>query len=290
MFSNQHLESALSESVGAPVRILNSSSISGGSINDAYRLETTEGQFFLKVNSAVRYPGMFDKEAMGLRLLSEHSSFTIPKPIVVQQLGAKQIMVMDWVEQGSPTEDFSEQFGRYLSEMHLCSNPRFGLDHSNYIGSLNQSNEAEQSWEAFYWNQRIAPQIRLATDSGLVTQSMRLGFENFRKELSSIFPTELPALLHGDLWSGNYGVDSDGSPVIFDPAVYYGHREMDLAMMKLFGGFNDSIFETYHAYQPLEPGWEERIPIGQLYPLMVHVNLFGSSYCGQVEQVLSRFR
>ena len=283
------IEEKLSQKLSTTLRIISSSAISGGCINEAFKLETTSGPFFIKLNSAARFPKMFQAEARGLDLLSENSNFTVPKPIVVGESGAQQYLVMDWIESGSATPDFNDKFGRWLADLHHTTQPSFGLNHPNYIGSLPQSNDEHNSWSEFFWNERLLPQIRLASKSGLMTNKMTLGFGRLETHMSSLYPTEAPALLHGDLWSGNYGVSENGSPLIFDPAVYYGHREMDLAMMKLFGGFSQSIFDAYDEHYPLETGWEERIQIGQLYPLMVHVNLFGSSYCRQVEQILSRF-
>ena len=282
------IEEKLSQELATELRILNTTTISGGCINEGFRLETTSGPFFLKLNLADRFPKMFQAEAKGLELLNQHSNFTVPKPKVVGASGVQQYLVMEWIGSGSATSDFNNQFGQWLAELHRSTQPTFGLDHSNYIGSLPQSNNQYDSWPEFYWTERLQPQIRLATNSGLMTNAMTTGFDRFETHHTSLYPNEPPALLHGDLWSGNYGVAENGSPMMFDPAVYYGHREMDLAMMKLFGGFSQLIFDAYDEHLPLETGWEERIPIGQLYPLMVHVNLFGSSYGRQVEQILSR--
>jgi len=131
--------------------------------------------------------------------------------------------------------------------------------------------------------------MRLAEKSGSLSSKMKAGFNALFNQLEEIYPTEKPALLHGDLWSGNMMVAANGSPCIFDPAVYYGHREMDLAMMALFGGYGDSWIDAYNEVYPLENGWQERIEIGQLYPLMVHVNLFGGSYARSVESILQKF-
>lgn len=263
-------------------------SVSGGSINDAYKLETSSGTFFLKTNSASRFPKMFEAETQGLKLLSA-SEFTIPKPITTATLENDQFILMEWIEKGVPKEKFWDEFGRSLAKLHSLSNQHFGLDHNNYIGSLPQSNSENETWADFYRSKRLLPQMKLAENNGRLTSGMKRGFDALFQELENIFPKEKPSLVHGDLWSGNMMVAANGSPCIFDPAVYYCNRETDLAMMALFGGFGDSWVEAYNEVYPLENGWRDRIPIGQLYPLMVHVNLFDGGYGSDVESILRKF-
>lgn len=262
--------------------------VSGGSINDAYRLETSEGTFFLKMNHSSRYPNMFDAEKRGLELLCL-SAFKIPRPIATATVGDYQFMLMEWIEKGVPKRDFWTEFGRGLAALHSISGQAFGLDHDNYIGSLPQNNSECQNWSDFYREERLIPQMNLAKSQGRLTTGMKIGFDGLFEKLETIFPVEKPSLIHGDLWSGNLMVADSGSPSIFDPAVYFGHREMDLAMMALFGGFGNDWVDVYNEVYPLENGWRERIPIGQLYPLMVHVNLFGGGYGRDVESILKRF-
>ena len=268
--------------------LLSTRTISGGSINDSFRVETTEGEFFLKLNSASRLPNMFEAEKRGLELLGQ-SSFIVPKPLGVGTHGDTQFILMQWVEKGAPEDGFWNEFGRSLAELHLLSSVNFGLNHDNYIGSLNQKNSEHENWADFYRDERLIPQMNLADKQGRLSQRMRVGFETLFLELESLFPVEKPSLLHGDLWSGNMMVTADGSPSIFDPAVYFGHREMDLAMMALFGGFGNGWIDAYNEVYPLESGWRERIPIGQLYPLMIHVNLFGGGYVTDVLHALKQF-
>ncbi|MFT4526042.1 MAG: protein-ribulosamine 3-kinase [Bacteroidia bacterium] len=232
---------------------------------------------------------MFETEARSLGLLIANSEFEIPKPILINEFGGQQFLVMDWMEQGQRGTAFSADFGKRLAGLHKTTRDQFGLDHSNYVGLLPQSNASHSTWAKFYWAERLLPQIKLASKMKLLTHEMSNGFDRLKPQLESIFPIERPSLIHGDLWRGNYSVSQDGKPCIFDPAVYFGHREMDLAMMQLFGGFDQEVFESYNESFPLEPSWEDRLGIGQLYPLMVHVNLFGASYCNQVERILSRF-
>lgn len=268
--------------------LVSQKSVSGGSINDAFRVETKQDKFFLKVNSASRFPNMFEAEKRGLELLGQ-SSFVIPKPLNVGEVGETQFILMEWIEQGAPISSFWDSFGRSLAELHLLSSDQFGLDHDNYIGSLPQKNSEHTSWSDFYREERLFPQMKLAEKKGQLTSKMTTGFDALFRELVNLFPSEKPSLLHGDLWSGNMMIAQNGLASIFDPAVYYGHREMDLAMMALFGGFGESWVEAYNEVYPLESGWQERIPLGQLYPLMVHVNLFGGGYASSVERILSQF-
>jgi fructosamine-3-kinase len=181
------------------------------------------------------------------------------------------------------------ELGRGLANIHKNRSPTFGLNHDNYIGSLKQSNSPTNSWIHFFIHSRINSQLKLAIDKGQLNSSHQQKFEILFKELPNLLPNEKPALLHGDLWSGNVIVDHHGNAVLIDPAVYYGHREMDLAFTRLFGGFNSEFYHSYFETFPLEPGFDNRVDIYNLYPLLVHVNLFGGSYANQVVSILNRF-
>jgi fructosamine-3-kinase len=173
--------------------------------------------------------------------------------------------------------------------MHRHTADSFGLDHDNYIGSLPQYNQKRENWPAFFAEMRLEPQMKMARDEGRMDASDQRSFEKLYERLDRIFPEEPPALVHGDLWSGNYMVGPEGEPYILDPAVYYGHREMDLGMSTLFGTFGDAFYRSYDAEYPLEKGWEERSDLANLYPLMVHVNLFGGGFASEVRTILRRF-
>ena len=264
------------------------SHVSGGSINEAFKVETLTETFFLKLNEASRFPKMFETERNGLLLLSE-SDFTVPKPIAIGEHGDHQFIIMQWIEKGNGKSDFWQQFGRSLAQLHKTDSDNFGLEHDNYIGSLQQSNTPHKTWSDFYREQRLRPQVQLASKNGSLSHTMRHGFNALFNRLDEIYPTEKPALVHGDLWGGNLMPALNGTPCIYDPAVYFGHREMDLAMMALFGGFGVDWVDAYNEVYPLENGWRDRLVIGQLYPLMVHVNLFGTSYTRSVETILQKF-
>ena len=261
----------------------------GGDINEAALFNSTEGQFFVKWNDVRRFPGMFEKEALGLELLRQAEEIQVPKPIYHDEIKGKGFLMMEAVITGEPTSNFWFTFGNRLAELHKHSSESFGLQHDNYIGSLHQSNTTSFSWTEFFVTQRLEPQLQMARDSGKADSGLSKKFNALFPKIESLFPEEKPALLHGDLWSGNFMVDSRGEAVLIDPAVYYGHREMDIAMTKLFGGFDEEFYSAYHSNRPLESGWQERMELCNLYPLMVHVNLFGGSYLSQVEGILKRF-
>jgi fructosamine-3-kinase len=199
-------------------------------------------------------------------------------------------LVLKFIQSAAHSADFWNDFGHRLAALHKHSQPSFGLSHDNYIGSLHQSNREHTSWEEFFIEERLQPLIRIAFDNREMDSLDVKAFNLFEKRIPQIFPEEPPALIHGDLWSGNYMVNENGNAVIIDPAVYYGHREMDLGMSQLFGGFHPGFYESYDDAFPLRPGWRDRLDYCNLYPLLVHVNLFGRSYLGQIRSILRKFR
>jgi fructosamine-3-kinase len=285
----KEIEQILLLKTGKEAAIKRTSSLSGGSINHAYRLETDEGQFFMKYNRASAYPGMFGQEARGLELLRNAGAVRVPEVIGDSDDGIYSFIVLEYLDPAGKSTTFWEDFGRKLAELHRHVGRSFGLDHDNYIGSLKQFNDEYDKWTDFFREQRLLIQMEMATRSGLLPERTRRAFESLFRQLDSIFPDEPPCLIHGDLWSGNYHVDEKGEACIIDPAVYYGSREMDIGMSRLFGVFGGNFYDAYNEAWPMEPGWRERIEICNLYPLMVHVNLFGSSYLGSVESILRRF-
>lgn len=285
----EQLAEHLSDHVGQPVDIEEAFPVGGGSINDAWRLETDGGRFFLKTNSADRYPSLFAAEADGLRRLREAGPLRVPEVIALGEDHDDSFLLLEWVEGGIKGPGFWADFGRGLAQLHRNTQDHFGLERDNYIGSLVQRNTPERDWPGFFIHQRLEPQLRMARDRKRVEAGMAFRFERLFQQLDTLFPAEPPALLHGDLWSGNFLCDSDGHPVLIDPAVYYGHREMDLAMTRLFGGFDVELYTAYHAEWPLEQGWEARVDLCNLYPLMVHLNLFGGSYLAHIRSTLDRY-
>lgn len=281
--------SLLSETTGTECPVTGSRSLSGGSINQAWLLQTPEGNFFMKYNRADAYPGMFEQEARGLQLLRGADEIRVPAVIGHGDDGTNSFIILEYLDSAPRTGSFYEDFGRRLAQLHRHTAEKFGLDHDNYIGSLKQYNDECDRWTDFFRDKRLGVQMELAARSGLLPSATRNAFERLFGKMEDIFPEEPPSLVHGDLWGGNYMVDEKGEACIIDPAVYYGFREMDLGMSKLFGGFSPAFYQAYNDTWPMEPGWQERVDICNLYPLMVHVNLFGSGYLGSVEAILRRF-
>ena len=281
----EFIEKELTIKTNKDIRILDVKNISGGCINNAASIKTNSGMYFLKWNTLAGKMAMFEAEAKGLQLLRDSKSLIIPEVLFVGQYKTDEFICMEFIEKGAPHKDFWFEFGRALGRLHKIDAPEFGLPYNNFIGSLDQSNKISDSWVEFFVLERLEPMIRMA---GLSRENNNK-FEKLFIRIENYFPKEPPCLLHGDLWSGNYMINSAGNPVIFDPAVYFGHREMDIAMTRLFGGFDGDFYQGYNTEWELEKGWEERVDICNLYPLMVHVNLFGNSYLRQVASILDRF-
>ncbi len=270
--------------------VVDARAIAGGDINRAYALTLADGRrLFAKANDRAQR-GMFAAEARGLSWLREAGALRIPEVVAVARPEeAHQFLVLEFVAPGQPARDFDERLGRGLAALHGHGAPSFGLDHDNFIGWLPQSNASAPTWAEFYRARRLEPLLRRAADEGLASPRMRRGFERLFAALGELVgPPEPPARLHGDLWGGNLLCDDRGAPCLIDPAVYGGHREIDLAMMRLFGGFGARVFDAYDEAAPLADGHRERVSLYQLYPLMAHVNLFGGGYVGSVEAALDR--
>lgn len=275
--------------------------VNGGDINHSYCLHGADAKYFLKVNNADRYPGMFEKEMNGLKALAKELStfekpatlkrnraITVPRVIksgIVQQ---EQFLLLEWIDIGKQKKDFWERFGEGLALLHQKEQAYFGWEENNYTGSLHQCNTKHQSWHLFYAECRIMPLIKILFDSGVFSKHDLTIAESFCKQLVKLFPQEPPALLHGDLWNGNFMITTTGA-AIYDPAVYYGHREMDIGMTKLFGGFDERFYDVYNEVYPLEKDWQHRLPLTQLYPLLVHAVLFGGHYSGSAREIIKRF-
>lgn len=289
---NEYLTAAwrkvLRESIDPTAEIRMIGIIGGGSINDARRVEASCGTFFAKINEAIPYPGMFEAEARGLEFLRENSEFDIPKPIGTGESDDIQWILMEFISHASKKANFWEQFGVRLARMHRNTNDNFGSETDNYLGNLPQQNTFKSTWGEFFAENRIAPQLKMAKDNNLASDQMVKLLEKVMSKADQYFPEEPPSAIHGDLWTGNFSTNHAGEATIFDPSAHYGHREMDIAMSKLFGGFDAKFYDAYNSEYPLEKGWEDRLPIADLYPLLAHLNIFGGTYAYQIMNILRR--
>ncbi len=275
----KHLENVLTTDFGQTFRILRTSAVSGGCINHAHKLETTAGNYFLKYNSNARYPGMFEAEAKGLEILKNTGTIHVPDVIRVGVFHAFSFILLEFIESEKPAKNYWEKAGLQLANLHRCTSTLFGLDHNNYIGSIPQSNKQGKYWIDFFLEERL-----LAIGAEIVNPFI----DKLEKRVEQHFPIENPSLSHGDLWSGNIMPGAGGEAFFYDPAIYYGHREMDLSMTRLFGGFPNEFYEAYNSFYPLQSGFQERMDLYNLYPLLVHVKLFGGSYLEQALGILKR--
>ncbi len=268
--------------------VAESAAAHGGDIGVSARISLAGGRTCF----AKRYPRaparMAEAEAAGLAWLREADALRIPEVVAVAREG-EALLVLEWIDEGRPAPDHDERLGRGLAHLHLAGAPAFGFESDNFIGSLPQSNARHTTWAGFYRAERLEPLAGRAFERGLLPPDVRSDLDRLYHVLADrCGPEEPPARLHGDLWAGNHISDREGAPCLIDPAVYGGHREIDLAMMRLFGGFGSQVFDAYEEVAPLAPGAHERVALYQLYPLLVHVNLFGSGYTGQFAEALRR--
>lgn len=263
--------------------------VSGGDISSAYLLETQSQKFLLKVNSKSSAKKMFDAEQQGLRAIESTKTIAVPHVHLVDEWDGKAILLMDFVESRRPNAKDYTHFGRDLANMHLVSNDQFGFSTDNFIGSLPQSNAFHTDWAEFYWNERILPQLEIAKKNTALDDAKIPSKESALKIFRQVFGEVKPSLLHGDLWGGNYLISTDGTPFLIDPAVCYGHSMMDVAMSRLFGGFDAEFYDAYHEIIPKQTYYQEQIKLYQLYYLLVHLNLFGRSYRSSVVDILERY-
>ena len=272
-------------------KIMSSQSLSGGCISNAYKINTDTGKiYFLKYNSSVNCD-MFIKEAHGLLELNKAGVIKIPDVICYN----KDYILLELIVAGNKQNNFSEDFGRKFALLHKFTSEFYGFYEDNYIGSNPQQNIPEENekheWTKFFFNKRILFQLQIAEETGNSTSELRKAIAVLENKIEEIVVDngEKPSLLHGDLWGGNYLINTKGFACLIDPAVYYGNREADLAMTKLFGGFDSRFYEAYNEAFPLPEGYEYRENIYKLYHVLNHLNLFGGGYYSQAMSLISYY-
>ena len=287
---NPDLKSRLEKILSEPIK--STSSVPGGCIADSRKLLLESGKVFFLKQLRGSGSGAFDAEERGLEELRKSGTVNVPE-VVCKGL---DFLLLQWIETGySRSSSSMEMLGRQFAELHRYRGKKFGFFDDNLLGDSPQSNkpskEGSLNWSVFYAENRLEFQTSLAVKKGYATPEMRNLMENLIKKVPDLISgtEEEPSLLHGDLWSGNYLIDARGIPWLIDPAVYYGHREADLAMTSLFGGFSNTFYSAYKSAYPIASGYVEREPLYQLYHLLNHLNLFGTGYYGQVISILRRY-
>ncbi len=277
----EHIEAVIREAAGNDFALRSRAAVHGGSINESWRVEGPAEAYFVKLNAASRLP-MFEAEAAGLRAMQATAAIRVPGVVALGTAGGRSFLVLEHIELGAMGDAAGGRLGRELAQMHRAQAREYGWERDNTIGSTPQPNPWSPDWPAFYAENRLNFQLQLAAANGARDELIDTGSKlaaSFGLFFRDYQPP--PSLLHGDLWSGNWGADADGAPVLFDPAVYYGDRETDLAMTELFGGFGRPFYAAYDAEWPLDPGYPVRKTLYNLYHVLNHFNLFGGGYQGQ---------
>lgn len=264
--------------------------VGGGSINRCFRITTDDGVLFAKLGDPSDLSA-YEAEAAGLAALRRAAAVRVPKLVAVGSEDALAYLVLEWIDFGPKPATAERELGRRLAAQHRSIGPYFGWERDNTIGATAQLNQPGDDWIEFFRDRRLRHQLELASARGLpepVFSEARL----LLGRMQHLFADHRPeaSLLHGDLWGGNWGADDTGTPYIFDPAVYFGDREVDLAMTRLFGGYGDAFYRAYAAEWPLADGWEPRVDLYNLYHLINHFNLFGSGYLGSIRGALDSLK
>jgi len=261
--------------------------IGGGCINETVLLSDGNRNWFVKLNDAALLD-MYAAEAAGLEEIAASSAIRAPEPLCYGLNSTRGYLVMEYIEMGRSNWSSGEQAGRELAAMHRCGGERFGWKRDNTIGSTVQLNAPLDDWAGFWRKRRLGFQLQLAAQKGYGGRLQQRGELLMDRFHALIDHDVVPSLLHGDLWGGNIAYDRDGNPVIYDPAVYYGDREVDLAMTELFGGFGADFHAAYNEVWPLDPGYQVRKVLYNLYHILNHLNLFGGGYLAQAQSMIDR--
>ncbi len=286
------VDEAIRRIAGEGVSVVSRTSVSGGCISNGRRVELSNGDSYFVKRSGSLPPRMFSSEAAGLEALRGAGGPRVPRVAAVWAGSDESFIIMEWIEPGAKGRTFARDFGAQLAAMHRGRHvDRFGFEADNYIGSTPQPNGWMSSWHEFFRERRIGYQAELAREHKVIDASLAHEIDALLARLEDLLPApDYPSLLHGDLWGGNYLVDAGGAVVLIDPAVYFGHREADLAMTELFGGFPGCFYQAYREEWPLDSGYQQRVPLYNLYHVLNHANMFGGSYVSSVRSTVRRYR
>lgn len=262
--------------------------VEGGCINQCFRYQTSKGSVFVKIASDEVF-GMFEAEAVGLQELQAVQAVRVPVVLGVAKVENQALLALEWIDLKSTTSTSDAKFGAQLAQLHRTKKPLYGFKRGNFIGSTPQANLWSRDWLHFWRTHRFDVQLDLAVRNGADGPFMERA-ALLSALMDGFFTSYIPeaSLLHGDLWSGNCAADARGAPVMFDPAVYYGDRECDLAMTRLFGGFSDEFYSAYQREWPMDDGWPQRVELYNLYHVLNHHNLFGGVYLAKAEAMVEK--
>lgn len=283
-----HVSQHIATTTGRPFSMTGTHTVGGGCINATYLLADGQQKFFVKRNAADRVD-MFQAEVDGLKEIAATGVIRVPQPICCGVVDDSAYIVLEHIALGTGNRESSELLGRHLANMHRVTQTNYGWWRRNTIGSTPQLNDYADDWTVFWRERRLKFQLRLLRDKGY-SGSLPAKIERLMDRVPGYMAGYAPpaSLLHGDLWSGNYAADEQGVPVIFDPAVYYGDREADIAMTELFGGFPQRFYRAYEESYPLDSGYSVRKTLYNLYHILNHINLFGGGYASQAERMVDR--
>lgn len=279
---------AIGAATGEPFEVADAEPVGGGCINRAVRLSGKDRSYFVKTNDPSA-TAMFEAERDGLRALAGPRAVRVPQPVADGTVDGIAFLALEYVPMGRLSGEGWQRLGAQLAALHGETAAEFGWHRNNTIGSTPQVNDPAGDWIDFWREHRLGYQLTLAGRNGLDDSVVALG-RRLLERLDELFKdyTPRPSLLHGDLWGGNVAADRQGKPVLFDPAVYYGDRETDIAMSELFGRFDRGFYDAYCGSWPLHPGYEQRRTLYNLYHVLNHFNLFGGGYAGQVRGMIDR--
>ncbi|MDZ4666884.1 MAG: fructosamine kinase family protein [bacterium] len=283
------LQSAFEKVMGNTSQLYGFHHIGGGDINQNYKVLTEKGPVFLKAHDYRQSPRIYEREKSGLLYLLKSNAVNVIIPIGNCEINQVEYLFMEYIDSVPPNKNFWINFGEQLAKLHLESNKYFGFVEDNYLGLNPQLNHRMSNWGQFFVNNRLIPNVRKAADLMLIDFSTIKKFEQFYQLAEMAFPEESPSLLHGNLSKKNIRIDEEGNPKLTKPAVYYGHREMDLGMTRRYGSFDPQFYDAYNATFPLQADWEIRLDFVHIYCDLVNLNLYGHPYLVEIINRLNKW-